>query len=131
MRIFIILFCLSSLSLKGLAQTKEEKEIFILVEGDSLQRMDYHKYTQNNRNEIQAIFSGLFLFYKTVFSSQDSQKCSFHPSCSVYAVTTIKKNGPIIGLPDTFDRLLRCNGLSPELYDGFDLENNLILDPVK
>jgi hypothetical protein len=34
------------------------------------------------------------------------------------------------GVICTFDRLSRCNGLSPELYEA-DMQKKLLLDPVK
>lgn len=84
-------------------------------------------FTANNTNEIQMVFTGLFLFYKFAFSSQDANKCSFHPSCSEYGLIAVKKQGPILGILNTLDRLQRCNGLSPELYH-FDQDRLLLID---
>ena len=99
------------------------------------QRQSFHKphvradytFAKNNTNEIQYLFSGLFLFYKFAMSSQDNNKCSFSPSCSEYGMLAIKKKGPLIGMLATFDRLHRCNGLSPQKYT-FDPEKNLLID---
>lgn len=66
-------------------------------------------------NEFKLILTGGFAFYKTFVSSQDGVKCTFYPSCSVYALNTIKTNG-LIGVLDAIDRLTRCNGISPEKY---------------
>ncbi|MEO0897878.1 MAG: membrane protein insertion efficiency factor YidD [Bacteroidota bacterium] len=82
---------------------------------------------KNNSNEIEWVFSTGFLAYKSFVSSQDGTHCTFHPSCSVYALESIKKNGAIIGAMDTFDRLVRCNGLSPEWYP-FDRKKKLLID---
>lgn len=84
---------------------------------------------KNNTNEIQFIASLLFLGYKELISSQDSHSCSFTPSCSEYAIKSIKKHGLLKGGVDAFDRLTRCNGLSPELYT-VDLKTKLLYDPV-
>jgi putative component of membrane protein insertase Oxa1/YidC/SpoIIIJ protein YidD len=84
---------------------------------------------KHNNSTMEIVVSGLFMFYKHFISSQDSQHCSFTPSCSVYAVETIKKQGFFIGILDTFDRLTRCNGLSPENYDH-DMKQRLLIDPV-
>lgn len=84
-------------------------------------------FTANNTNELEIAFTGLFLFYKFAFSSQDANKCSFHPSCSEYGLIAVKKQGPILGILNTLDRLQRCNGLSPELYQ-FDQERSLLID---
>jgi putative membrane protein insertion efficiency factor len=76
-----------------------------------------YKEAKDNKNEVQYLFSGLFLFYKTFFSSQDLNVCTFTPSCSEYGILAIKKNGIIMGGIKTMDRLTRCNGLSPEKYE--------------
>lgn len=85
------------------------------------------EFTENNTNELQIIFSGLFLFYKFAISSQDSNKCSFHPSCSEYGLLAVKKYGTIFGMLATLDRLQRCNGLSPELYE-VDQQKMILID---
>jgi putative component of membrane protein insertase Oxa1/YidC/SpoIIIJ protein YidD len=85
------------------------------------------EFTGNNTNELQLIFSGLFLFYKFAISSQDSNKCSFHPSCSEYGLLAVKKYGTIFGMLSTLDRLQRCNGLSPELYE-VDQQKMILID---
>ncbi len=42
----------------------------------------------------------------------------------------LKKQGFILGMLDTFDRLMRCNGLSPEKYP-LDYNSRLLIDPVR
>jgi putative membrane protein insertion efficiency factor len=86
--------------------------------------------SKQNRNELQAVFSGLFLVYKSFFSSQDNQRCSFHPSCSEYGLEAVKSLGVLRGMICTFDRLTRCNGFSPEIYE-IDMEHRRLKDPVK
>jgi len=81
----------------------------------------------NNTNEIQYLFSGLFLFYKFAISSQDYNRCTFHPSCSEYGILAVKKHGALGGMLATLDRLQRCNGLSPEKYQ-IDLDKQLLID---
>jgi len=90
----------------------------------------YDQLVQGNRqNEFQWLSSQGFLFYKRFISSQDGNRCSFHPSCSEYAIQMIKRRGVLIGGLSAFDRLIRCNSLSPELYP-FDSRRRLLLDPV-
>ncbi len=72
---------------------------------------------KNNKNELESTFSGLFLAYKTFFSSQDLTVCTFTPSCSEYGILAVKKYGIIKGGVLTMDRLTRCNGLSPNNYE--------------
>ena len=71
-----------------------------------------HNWTdqlKNNENEINMIFSVLFVFYKEVLSNQDIEACVMTPSCSVYVIESIKKKGVVFGLLNGFDRLTRCN----------------------
>lgn len=85
------------------------------------------EFAKNNSNEIQFIFSGLFLFYKYAFSSQDFNRCAFHPSCSEYGLLAVKKHGALVGMLATLDRLQRCNGMSPELYE-VDQQKMVLID---
>lgn len=70
---------------------------------------DYASEVETPDSEWGWLFRKLFLFYKEFISSQDSGACTFHPSCSVYAIQAIQKNGPIKGMIQGFDRLTRCN----------------------
>ncbi|WP_375580542.1 membrane protein insertion efficiency factor YidD [Marivirga tractuosa] len=89
-----------------------------------------YEHVHQNTNEVQLLFSGLFLFYKSFISSQDAQSCSFTPSCSVYALEAVKKQGVLKGMMNGFDRLSRCHSLAPEKYK-VDPETNLLIDPLK
>jgi putative membrane protein insertion efficiency factor len=126
----ILLLLISSAGINASAQTAEEI--------NSARKMMPHKHavkvrsrylyaTQNNTNEISWIFSGLFLAYKSFVSSQDRASCTFTPSCSEYGMLAVKKHGVLIGIISTFDRLTRCNGLSPELYEK-DSKTGLFID---
>ena len=86
-----------------------------------------YKEAKGNRNEVQYLFSGLFLFYKTFFSSQDLTVCTFTPSCSEFGILAIKKSGVVMGGIKTMDRLTRCNGLSPDKYT-IDIKEKLLID---
>ncbi|MBK6995510.1 MAG: membrane protein insertion efficiency factor YidD [Lewinellaceae bacterium] len=85
--------------------------------------------SRENPNELQTVLSGLFLVYKSFFSSQDNQRCSFHPSCSEFGLEAVKKLGVVRGIICTCDRLTRCNGFSPRQYE-IDLEKRVLKDPV-
>lgn len=89
----------------------------------------HYAFAKDNKNEIQFIFSGLFLFYKAFFSSQDATSCTFSPSCSEYGLQVVKKKGMLLGIPATFDRLARCNGLNPDKYP-IDPKTGLFIDPI-
>ena len=88
-----------------------------------------YKDASQNKNEIELVFSGLFLFYKSFISSQDAISCVFTPSCSEYALIAVKKQGAIIGMMNTFDRLTRCNGFSANNYEKAP-NSYLLLDPL-
>jgi putative component of membrane protein insertase Oxa1/YidC/SpoIIIJ protein YidD len=91
-----------------------------------------HNWTnqlKDNDNEINLIFSGLFVLYKELISSQDVDACVMTPTCSVYAIENIKKNGLFFGLLNAFDRLTRCNpGKHKDL--PIDVETGKYYDPV-
>lgn len=79
----------------------------------------------------KTVYNGLFAFYKRVISPQDIQKCSFYPSCSQYSKITFSQNGFFYGFADTFDRLLRCNGIHKDGYI-LDEKSHLLIDyPLK
>ncbi|MBN2349383.1 MAG: membrane protein insertion efficiency factor YidD [Bacteroidales bacterium] len=83
----------------------------------------------NNENEIRQVVSSLFLFYKHFISSQDINACVFHPSCSVYAIESVKKYGMLKGALNAFDRMTRCHGMAAEYYP-VDPETKKLYDPV-
>lgn len=89
---------------------------------------DYHVHADHS-NEIKTVSSFLFLFYKEFISSQDINACVFSPSCSVYAIESIKKKGIIPGTMAAMDRITRCNGLAYGYYP-LDPDTNLNIDPV-
>lgn len=86
-----------------------------------------YQEAKNNRNEIEFLFSGLFLFYKSFFSSQDQSVCTFTPSCSEFGIIAVKNFGVVKGGIMTMDRLTRCNGLSPTKYE-IDKKAKLLKD---
>lgn len=126
--IIIILFLVSSCQL--LSQNVTELDLLLKNKSHSNHHHNHWNVAQNNNSTMEITLSSLFLFYKYFISSQDSQSCSFSLSCSVYAVETIKKQGFVLGIFDTFDRLMRCNGMSPEKYPH-DLSIYKLIDPVR
>jgi putative component of membrane protein insertase Oxa1/YidC/SpoIIIJ protein YidD len=88
-----------------------------------------YKAAQKNASVVEYAFSNLFLFYKQYISSQDRNACTFTPSCSEYALQSIKKEGLILGMMSGFDRISRCNNLSREKYD-IEPHTHLLYDPV-
>jgi len=43
--------------------------------------------------------------------------CRFYPTCSDYAITAIRRHGPLKGFSMGLMRLLRCHPLHPGGYD--------------
>ncbi len=92
-----------------------------------------HNHSDQNYKLSDAhggIVNSLFILYKVFLSSQDHQSCVFTPSCSEYAVQSIKKQGFTKGMLDTFDRLTRCHGFGKENY-LVDPITKLLVDPVR
>lgn len=77
---------------------------------------DHARWFRDSPTDIQRVLAGLFWGYKQFISSQDRPGCQFWPSCSEYAIGSIRKHGLLVGAMATFDRLSRCNGLSREQY---------------
>jgi putative membrane protein insertion efficiency factor len=90
----------------------------------------YHYYKPEvPSNEVAFVFHLFYSGYKKFISSQDSQSCSFTPSCSEYAVMAIRTNGLVKGMLMSFDRLQRCNGFKSERY-SIDAKRGLKIDPL-
>lgn len=123
----IIISCLlSSLGLS--AQSPEEIAVMRQVMPVPQAEPPYwDSFKTQNDNEVEWVATQMFVLYKALISSQDGQKCSFHPSCSEYALQVVKKKGMLEGMLATFDRLTRCNGLSPEWYE-IDPERRVLID---
>ncbi len=125
----MILMCLISLpAIRVYAQ--EPSEVREMKEVMQIERSRPHYHFDNHHDsELKIFFTGLFLLYKQFISSQDGQHCSFTPSCSEYAIAGIRKHGMIAGLLNAFDRISRCNNLSPEWYSR-DPGTKLLYDPL-
>lgn len=135
MRCIVLILLINCISLNLWSQVTEELAMLneIKYEDPKTEKVkikDQYEHVHENTNEVQFLFSGLFLFYKSFISSQDAQSCSFTPSCSVYALQAVKKQGVFKGMLNGFDRLSRCNSLSPEKYD-VDPKTKLLIDPLQ
>lgn len=113
------------------AQTINYQELKSLFTSADTGRQDYGKALRESENEIDLTISTLFLTYKTLISSQDTPKCIFTPSCSVYAVQAYQKKGLFIGWLSTFDRLSRCHGLVDPRHYPIDPDKKRFYDPVE
>jgi putative component of membrane protein insertase Oxa1/YidC/SpoIIIJ protein YidD len=95
-----------------------------------IEKSIHFKKNYKNVNELTFIFSAAFVIYKEVFSSQDIDACVFTPSCSVYAIESIKQQGVVVGFFSAIDRLTRCNPW-PKKGVPIDLKTGKYWDPVE
>ncbi len=119
----IILFLFSDIIAQNKSEVLGYKELF-----KPTKRIEGYLYAKKPNNELEFVLSAFFLFYKRNISSQDAVSCSFYPSCSVFAFQAFHKFGVFKGSLMTFDRLTRCNALSPEKYK-VHIETKLLYDP--
>jgi putative membrane protein insertion efficiency factor len=47
-------------------------------------------------------------FYRLILAPLMPKSCAFYPSCSTYALESIKRHGPVIGWGIAIKRLMRC-----------------------
>lgn len=124
---FSIFLCLGVFFVANIqAQTKVDLMMLDTV----LQLQEQHKINKlatDSTTKVSAVIMHFpYAFYKHYISSQDAFQCSFYPSCANYGFLSVKKNGVIIGILSTFDRLTRCHNkdhlhypihISGKLYD--------------
>lgn len=53
-------------------------------------------------------FASQIGFFRKVLSKADGNRCAMHPSCSTYALDSLRKHGALMGWVMACDRLLRC-----------------------
>jgi putative component of membrane protein insertase Oxa1/YidC/SpoIIIJ protein YidD len=119
-----------SISYHTFAQSKQDilqyQKIF-----ETKKESDRYAFAKKDiNNEVDLLFSGLYLGYKLFLSSQDLSPCVFYPSCSTFALQSIKKHGVFMGSLGAFDRLTRCNGFSTKNYQIY-AGTHLLYDPVE
>ena len=130
LRNLVIIFILFNLvGVQAYSQSKAEvQKMKFVMEKDKGKK--HYEIAKKNTNEISFVFSTLFIFYKEFFSSQDKPSCNFTPSCSEYALISIRKKGLVLGVLSTFDRLSRCNGKNHDHYE-MDEKTGLLIDAVE
>ena len=89
----------------------------------------YNKYLKKSVSETNVLLSFSFLLYKNYISSQDVDACVFTPSCSVYAIESVQRNGLLKGFLDGADRLLRCHSFVNEYDYPYNLNTKKYYDP--
>jgi len=127
--LIIFIFLFQMVEERIIAQNANDIEQFTQLFDTKEEKSNYKTYLKGNSNELKQLASFLFIFYKEFFSSQDGNHCVFYPSCSIYTIEAIKKQGLAIGIINGVDRLSRCNRLSPENYKIYK-NTNLFYDPL-
>ncbi|MCB0310255.1 MAG: membrane protein insertion efficiency factor YidD [Bdellovibrionales bacterium] len=69
------------------------------------------------RNCLLKIIEAFFFLYKLLISPLLGERCRFHPTCSEYALESIKQRGFVRGGLLSVWRILRCQ---PFCAGGFD-----------
>lgn len=126
--ICIIILCAGSSLLAG-AQTPVDIERLSDVHTPRQSNADYSS-SLDRSGGMKSVLSFFFLSYKRYISSQDGMNCVFHPSCSVYAMESVKESGVLKGGLAALDRLTRCHGFSSKQYPVHPVSKRLY-DPVK
>ncbi|MBN1188044.1 MAG: membrane protein insertion efficiency factor YidD [Bacteroidales bacterium] len=123
---FLMFFCKSLFS-----QTVNDLLPYESFSNSRLHSTSHEYITEKYRDDrpLQNILKGFHFFYKHFIASQDASKCPFQISCSNYFIYSIDTNGIFLGVLDGADRLLRCNGLSHDMYD-LDYETGMLIDEV-
>lgn len=62
---------------------------------------------------VAAPLIGLIVFYQRVISPMRPPTCRYYPSCSAYALTAIRRFGPVKGTWLAVKRLVRCHPWTP------------------
>lgn len=66
---------------------------------------------------LQDLFVLIIRFYQRVISPYTMPSCRYTPTCSEYAVTALRKHGPIKGGWMAAKRIARCNPWGGHGYD--------------
>lgn len=66
---------------------------------------------------LKYIFIYLIKFYQKFISPLKPPSCRFYPTCSQYAIESIKKYGSIKGSYLAIKRIIRCHPFNPGGYD--------------
>jgi putative membrane protein insertion efficiency factor len=66
---------------------------------------------------VVAVMVAVLRVYQRVISPGLRPCCRFTPSCSAYAVESLRKHGPVVGLLKGLWRVCRCHPLGGGGYD--------------
>jgi putative membrane protein insertion efficiency factor len=69
------------------------------------------------RDVVRLVLIFLIEFYRFTLRYFFPKSCRFHPSCSEYAISALKKYGALKGSWLAVKRLCRCHPFNPGGYD--------------
>ena len=69
------------------------------------------------RKLLVSFLCACIIFYQEAISAHFPPSCRYEPTCSQYAIESIKKYGPFKGTGMALFRILRCNPFCKGGYD--------------
>ena len=127
----ILITCLFCIYINDNLQAQTSNEIRNLkLESPIKVESNFMHYSYMGNSELDVMTGRIFRFYKKYISSQDHASCSFIPSCSEYAMISIREQGIFIGSINALDRISRCNGRNSRHYFT-DPGTGLLIDEVR
>ncbi|MCK4518500.1 MAG: membrane protein insertion efficiency factor YidD [Candidatus Omnitrophica bacterium] len=66
---------------------------------------------------VQTLLISIIRFYRRHFTAHRMPVCRFYPTCSEYAIESIRKNGVFGGGTRALLRVMRCHPLAAGGYD--------------
>ncbi|UTY33765.1 membrane protein insertion efficiency factor YidD [Treponema putidum] len=69
------------------------------------------------RKLLESFLCACIIFYQKAVSPHFPPSCRYEPTCSQYAIESIKKYGPFKGSSMALLRILRCNPFCKGGYD--------------
>jgi uncharacterized protein len=69
------------------------------------------------RHYLQSLSIALIRAYQILISPILPRSCRFHPTCSEYALTAIRRYGALRGIGLGIRRLMKCHPFHPGGYD--------------
>ncbi|OCZ50081.1 membrane protein insertion efficiency factor YidD [Dehalobacter restrictus] len=69
------------------------------------------------RKIMETVFVSIIVFYQRFVSPLKGRTCRFYPTCSDYAIQSVKKYGIIKGIGKSLIRITKCHPFHPGGYD--------------
>lgn len=76
-----------------------------------------HREVSLIRRVLATVLIAPIRFYQIAISPMIGPNCRFTPTCSQYAIESIRKHGAVVGLYRAARRIARCHPWNPGGYD--------------